>query len=681
MTPILLGALVVAFVVSVIGCALGLALFPWFRSGERKEGHFRPDQSTGSYHVEVRKGPNGEKQIKSIRSASPAELPIVGGVAMVLGVSSAAIAAGILLQLDFMSWELLAILLLALLGFAVVGFIDDWRKVYRGVGITEVQKFAGVLLVSLAAAVALNRLITAPRLSARLAYPPYSDFPGLGQLLVHVHFAWIVFFLLMTATIATTTSLAVDFSDGMDGLAGGLLVSAGLSFAAIILGEGYQALWPAAVCVLAIAGASMGYLPFNWPSTWKAKSPAFGKRRAKIIMGDTGSLAMGGLLALVAVISRNELVLVFIGGVFVLEGLSALISARILVRFYRHFMVLERFNTGRGFAHTEFPLPFLATPMHHHFDLLNWDRRRLVYGAWLLGAGLGVLGVASTIGTFTWERYLARFAALLVMVVVWQTAPWTRSFFIGLARRKGAPVDEPQRVALYYGFPFKLFGRKLHGRIDLTAITEADLTTPAERLLLWQRMPVFDARAILGYWCYRAGALEDARRIWSRLPSKNLEYRPEIEQMLGEVKHALALQADGVLDETELDAGGDGHPDQQARPDDDDPDDPNATLAGAHPLDPSAVRLAGVDPFAQPGLLPPPAPQGHGRVASFPDVPPVSPAPDAERPDTLEDTLDPPAAPRARDTNPSAPLWTATAWTAAQTSGSHPKPAPGQAAE
>ncbi len=669
MTPILLGVLAAAFVVSVIGCALGLALFPWFRSGERKEGHFRPDQSTGSYHVELRKVPNGEKQIKSIRPTSPAELPIVGGVAMVLAISVAAITAGILLQLDFMSWELLGILLLALLGFAIVGFIDDWQKVHRGVGITEVQKFAGVLLVSLAAAVALNRLITAPRLSARLAYPPYSDFPGLGHLLIHVHFAWIIFFLLMTATVATTTSLAVDFSDGMDGLAGGLLVSAGLSLAAIILSEGYKAQWPAAICVLAIAGASMGYLPFNWPSSWKAKSPAFGKRRAKIIMGDTGSLVLGGLLALVAVISRDEFVLIFIGGVFVLEGLSALISARILVRFYRHFMVLERFNTGRGFAHTEFPLPFLATPMHHHFDLLNWDRRRLVYGAWLLGAGLGVLGVASTIGTFTWERYLARFAALVVMVVVWQTAPWTRSFFIGLARRPNAPEGEPQRLALYYGFPFKLFGRKLHGRIDLTTITEADLTTPAEHLLLWQRMPVFDARSILGYWCYRAGALEDARRIWSRLPSKNLEYRPQIEQMLGEVKHTLALQADGVLDETALEANDESDDQEQARADDDgDLDDPGATSASARPL-------AGVDPPARPGSVPPlpvAPPYTYGRVASFPEPPP----PDAGLAGTLEPPPSPPG-PTTRDANPSAPMWSATAWTAAQTSGKHPKPAPG----
>ena len=110
-------------------------------------------------------------------------------------------------------------------------------------------------------------------------------------------------------------------------------------------------------------------------------------------MGDSGSLALGGLLALVALISRLEFLLIIIGGVFLLEGLSALISARILVRFFRHSLFLERFRAKRGFPHTELPLPFLATPMHHHYDLLGWDRKKLVYTTWLVGAFLGLLGV------------------------------------------------------------------------------------------------------------------------------------------------------------------------------------------------------------------------------------------------------------------------------------------------
>jgi hypothetical protein len=234
--------------------------------------------------------------------------------------------------------------------------------------------------------------------------------------------------------------------------------------------------------------------------------------------------------------------------VFVLEGLSALISARILVRFFRKFLRLERYKSSFGFPHTEFPLPFLATPMHHHYDLLGWDRKRLVYGAWLLGTGLGLLGVASTIGTFTWQRYLARFAALLLIALVWQTGHWTRSFFIGVSQPAAANGNEHEKTAslgLFYGFPFRLFGRRLYGQVDTTSITRDVLTTPAEQLSLWQRMSVFDARSMLGYYCYRDGKYDDAQRIWGRIPKGNLDKRPDITELLAEVRHALAVHMEG----------------------------------------------------------------------------------------------------------------------------------------
>ncbi|HLJ80547.1 MAG TPA: hypothetical protein VKT52_03600 [Ktedonobacterales bacterium] len=578
MMSMFLAAVAVALVVSAVGCLIALRLFPWFRSGERKEGHFRPDQSTtGSFRVDSRKG------VLRIRSARPgsSELPLVGGPAIILGIIAAAIVAGVILNLNSDQWTLLAVLLAATLGFAAVGFVDDWRKVHQGEGISEIQKGIGVILVSLAAAIALNRFVITPHLSARLAYPPYSDIPGLGHLLINQKFAWIVFFLLMTVTVASSTSLAVDFADGMDGLCGGLMLSAALSFAAILLGEGEKELWPAAIAVLAIAGAVGGYLPFNWPSSWRARSQGWGRRRAKLIMGDTGSLALGGLLALVAIISRQEFVLIFIGGVFVLEGVSALVSARILVKFFRRYLVLERYGGKRGFAHTEMPLPFLATPLHHHFDLLSVDRKRLVYGAWLLGAGLGVLGVASQIGTFTWERYLARFVAFLIIIAVWQSGPWTKSFFIGLVRSYGAPEEQPRNLALFYGFPFRLFGRPLYSRIDTTDTTEADLRSPAEKLSLWQRMSVFDARSVLGYYCYRVGSFQDALRIWSRIPTVNLEKRPDIAEMLAEVRQTIAMQVvDEELAEPEQERA------DQPQPRDGWTADPNATMAAQVPIPP-----------------------------------------------------------------------------------------------
>src|SRR5690242_11049089 len=141
MIQMLLSTTGVAFVVAAIGSLVGLALFPWFRSGEKKEGHFRPDQSTGNYRIEKGRGLRRAR----IALASTSELPIVGGPAMLLGVAVAGVAAGFALGFGFEQWELLGILLAAMLGYGLVGFYDDWQKVHRGVGISELRKAIGVV--------------------------------------------------------------------------------------------------------------------------------------------------------------------------------------------------------------------------------------------------------------------------------------------------------------------------------------------------------------------------------------------------------------------------------------------------------------------------------------------------------------------------------------------------------
>jgi UDP-N-acetylmuramyl pentapeptide phosphotransferase/UDP-N-acetylglucosamine-1-phosphate transferase len=532
-----LGAFLVAAILCALCCGMALALFPWFRSGERKEGNFKADQSTGGFRFDPKK-----KELKKQPfRVSASELPLVGGPSLLFATVAASLGFAFWLGLDTPEWLLLGLVLLGILGYGAIGFIDDWQKVHRGVGITEIQKFIGVLIVSLGIGVAFNRLIVTKYLSARLPYPPYSDIPLLGQVLIHAHFAWIIFFIGMTVLVGVTTPLAVDFADGMDGLCGGLMVSASLAFAVILLFQDQKDLWPLIVVSLAVAGASLGYLPFNWPSGWRNHVPGR-KRRARLIMGDTGSLGLGGALALVAIISRLEVLLIIIGGVFVLEGLSALVSARILVKFFRRFLFLERFGDTKGFPHTEFPLPFLATPMHHHYDLLNWNRERLVYMAWLLGAVLGLLGVASVIAPLTWERYLARLVGLLALVAVWQLGPQTKRFFLGLALKRSDQPNSPRRLGLFYGYPYKLFGRRLYHCVDLTSVRETELASPIEDFSLWQRISVFDARSLLGYYCYRAGALEDALRVWDRLPRPNLLVRPEIDELIGEVRHQLAMR-------------------------------------------------------------------------------------------------------------------------------------------
>jgi UDP-N-acetylmuramyl pentapeptide phosphotransferase/UDP-N-acetylglucosamine-1-phosphate transferase len=540
MILMLLSAFAVAALTSAAASLIATRLFSWFRSGERKPGDFRPDQSAGSDVRQIEVRSRGKRH--NVIHARSSELPLAGGAAMVIGILAACVVTGYWLNFNRSQWTLIEILMLSTIGYGTVGLMDDILKVYRGSGISEIQKAIGVVLVSALAAVMINRLIIDRPVTARLAYPPFNQAPLIGAVLVQQHFAWVIFFLLMTITIASTTALAVDFTDGMDGLAGGLLFSAALAYAAIMIDQGGDARWPLIAGALALAGAAAGYLPFNWPSSWKGGPKPKGKRLAKLIMGDTGSLALGGLLGLIAIIARQELILIIIGGAFVLEGLSALISARILVKFYRRFLHVERFNASKGFPHTELPLPFLATPMHYHYDLLNIDRRRLVYGAWLLGAGLAILGIASVVGPFTWERYLARLAGLGVLIAIWQAGPWTKAFFIGL-ERAGAEPNAPRRLALCHGAPYRLFGIPLYRQIDMVSVTNAALQPPMEPVLLWQRLSVFDARALLGYYCYREGAYEDALRVWDRVPDPNLNARPALRVLIGEVTHAVALRA------------------------------------------------------------------------------------------------------------------------------------------
>ena len=527
-----------AAAISLVLCLVARRLFPRFRSREHKSGTFRPDQSTGSFRFDQNSTLRRVEQPAGGREVPAMELPLVGGPAITIAAIGASIITGWLLNISPDQWMLLTILLAGLAGFTLVGVIDDLQKFRRGSGISEFQKFIGVLFVSLLVSIALNRLVP----SAKHAYSPYSEIPLLGSLILHVHFAWPIFFLLLTSTVSSATALSVDFADGLDGLAGGLIISAALAFAIIILDQHDVTSNPLVVLALAAAGAALGFLPHNWPSAWAARGPSrFVQRAARVYMGDSGALGLGGLLGLIAIVSRQELPLIFIGGAFVLEGLSALYSARILTRFFRHFLQVIRYSDiKQTVPHTEFPLPFMATPMHHHFDLLGWDRRRLVYGAWTLGAGFAMLAVAAALAPFTWERYLARFVALLIAIIVWRSGRWTRSYFVGLHpfKKSGA-----RQLALFYGYPFLLFGKPLYHLVEtIPEIDEEAVQNPIEEAFLWQRVTIFDARATLGYFCYRANYYNAAINQWKRIPRSNMHMRPHIGELMRGAEQLMMLE-------------------------------------------------------------------------------------------------------------------------------------------
>jgi len=507
--------------ISLLLCWIAKLLFPKFRSGEYKPGPHRSDMPVY---------PASGREIKTI------ELPLVGGPAFTIAMVITGIWAGYIFHLHNDQWRLLLIGLGATVGFMIVGFIDDWHKVHSNEGLSERAKFISVLLVSMTAAFLYFWLLP----EGNKPYSPYSDI--MGALFNTLPFTWLIFLMLMTGLIGSVTSLSVDFSDGLDGLAGGLVFSAALAFGIIVTGfldtKHPQGI-PLEILSLLCAGAVLGYLPLNWPSSWAARRGS-ARRLAKVYMGDSGALALGGILSMIAIFSRQEILLLMIGMAFVLEGLSALISARVLTRFFRKRLQILSFASSNEFVpHTEFPLPFLATPLHHHFDLLGWNRRRLVYGAWAMGAGFAILGVASVFATETWERYLCRILIFIFAAIIWSSGSWSRKYFVG---KHPAERTRRRRLALYYGYPYRLMGISLYHLVEIIEANEDVIETPAEELTLWHRMSIYDARAMLGLYCYRAGYYPAALAQWTRIPDSNRKLRPSIQHLLEELNSRLALE-------------------------------------------------------------------------------------------------------------------------------------------
>ncbi len=515
-----------AFLLSFLLCGLALKIAPKFHSGERKEGVFSAGQSLHDH-------PKNSSQVKNQAAIETKELPLIGSYGLIPGTIIAVAVLGYFLQFSLEDWIQSGIIAGGFIGFWLVGLLDDWKKVRFGEGIRERTKFIGVAFVSLA--FGGSELYFIP--NSRIAYSPYIDIPGMGSLFHRTEFVWPIFFMLLIFGVLSTTSLAVDFSDGLDGLAGGLMFPAAIAYAIITINYQLAQYNPIILFSLAMAGGVLGYLPWNWPSAWNGRNTA--KRRAKMIMGDSGSLALGGLLAMIAIVDRQELLLLFIGGAFVLEGMSAVVQGRFLVKFYRRFLKVERFSDlNMWFPHTEFPLPFLATPLHHHFDLLGWDRRRLVYSAWLIGASMATIGVLSVIAPFTWERYFLRILIVFIAIGLWQMGGMTRKYFIGVV----PSVHGNANLALFYGFPYKLFNKPLYALVEKLEVTTGSIASPPERDMLWSRMNVYDARAALGFFCYRAGYYALAREEWERIPKRNLEVRPQIKQLLSEARRRLTAE-------------------------------------------------------------------------------------------------------------------------------------------
>lgn len=231
------------------------------------------------------------------------------------------------------------------LGHGLIGFLDDYIKVVlkRNLGLKAREKLLGQIIMAVALAYIATTYfgrgtdLWIPLLGINLDFGP----------LYYV----LIFFVLIGATNA------VNLTDGLDGLAAGTTTIATAAYAVIALSFGKQ---PLAVFCVAVAGAALGFLRYN-------------AHPAKVFMGDTGSLALGGALAAVAVLTKTELLLVIVGGVFVIEALSVIIQ------------VISFKSTGRRV--------FKMSPIHHHFELSGWSETKVVTVFWLAGTIFAVMAL------------------------------------------------------------------------------------------------------------------------------------------------------------------------------------------------------------------------------------------------------------------------------------------------
>ncbi len=296
--------------------------------------------------------------------------PTMGGLVIILSVLSA-YALAKLITTDVPSWSALLLLFL-LVGLGTVGFLDDYIKIakQRSLGLRSKTKFAGQTLVAVAfAALALTRPDDRGQTPASRHISFTRDFDNLTLPFVLV----VVLILVMISG----SSNAVNLTDGLDGLATGASTMVFGAYTLVNIWQNNQ--WCAitagnkcydvrdpldlAAVAAALTGACFGFL-------WWNASPA------KIFMGDTGSLSLGGALAGMAVLTRTEFLLAVLGGLFVIQTLSVILQ----VGYFKA-------TGGRRM--------FRMAPLHHHFELKGWDEITVVVRFWIItgicvAAGLGI---------------------------------------------------------------------------------------------------------------------------------------------------------------------------------------------------------------------------------------------------------------------------------------------------
>ncbi|TWT04719.1 phospho-N-acetylmuramoyl-pentapeptide-transferase [Planomicrobium sp. CPCC 101079] len=268
--------------------------------------------------------------------------PTMGGLVFLIAIIATTLIVALIT--DLLTSEIM-ILLLVLFGFGLIGFLDDFIKVVlkRNLGLTSIQKLAAQIVIAVVSFFLLNNI----DFDTALTIPFTSVSIELSGLYVLFLIFWLVGF-----------SNAVNLTDGLDGLVAG---TASIAFAAFGVLAIFQDKMGIALFTFTVAGALIGFLVFN-------------KYPAKVFMGDTGSLALGGALAVVSILLKQEFLLLIIGLVFVLETLSVILQV--------------------GSFKLRKKRIFKMSPIHHHFELSGWSEWKVVTVFWLVGLVAAVIVVS-----------------------------------------------------------------------------------------------------------------------------------------------------------------------------------------------------------------------------------------------------------------------------------------------
>ena len=285
--------------------------------------------------------------------------PTMGGLMILTGIVGATLIWGNITN------PYVWVVLVVTLGFGAIGFYDDYLKVTKqsDKGFSGRARLALEFLIAGAACYVIMQAGNPP-FSSSLAFPFFKDF------LINLG----IFFIPLAAFVVVGAANAVNLTDGLDGLAIVPIMIAAASFGVIAYLSGnaifadylqihfVPGTGELSVILGAVIGAGLGFLWFNAPP-------------AAIFMGDTGSLALGGLIGTVAVATKHEIVMAIIGGLFVMEALSVIIQ----VGYFK--------MTGKRV--------FLMAPIHHHFEKLGWTESQVVIRFWIIAVILALVGLST----------------------------------------------------------------------------------------------------------------------------------------------------------------------------------------------------------------------------------------------------------------------------------------------